>query len=105
MPTDSSKAAERKKQADQMKMRQALNNAYGALDGQRYTQSIAAVTFEAVVDQMIDRIVGPSTKLRPNEMDRTLKIEKDLFNLLENIKATPPENFISPDASKDVNKE
>lgn len=86
-----------------LKERIALNNAYGALLGQQSVQSFAAFTFEEAVDAQIERIEGAGTQKRPNLLERVDKIERELLQAISVIKQMPPEQFLKPDAERDVN--
>jgi hypothetical protein len=96
-------SAERKKQADQMKMRRALDDAYGALEGQKNIQSFTAFTFEEALDNQIERISGTSSRLRPNELDRVSKVRENLTEAITAIKKAPPESFLPVSSTRDVN--
>jgi len=84
-------------------MKVALNDAYAALLAQAATQSFIAFTFEEALTSQIASISGPSTRLRPNELDRITQIQSNLTQAISVIKQTPPADFLPPDASRDVN--
>jgi hypothetical protein len=102
MPNDD-KNEEEKTQQYHMRQRQALNNAYAALEGQKTSQSFAAFTFEEAVDQQIELIEGSGTQLRPNELERVEKLKTELISAVTQLKQVPPEQFLEPDADEDVN--
>lgn len=84
-------------------MRRALDDAYGALEGQKATQAFLSFSFEEAMDNQIDRISGTSTRLRPNELDRVARIKSQLVEAVAAIKQVPPEAFMQK-SDRDVNK-
>jgi hypothetical protein len=94
---------EQRQQQFQVRQREAVNNAYAALVGQQYAQSAVAFTFEEALDAHIERIEGPSTPLRPNQIERVDRIENELLAAVESLKQVPPEQIIEPDPEEDVN--
>lgn len=96
-------STDQQKQQDQMKMREALGDAYAALVAQQNTQSFVAFTFEEAAANQLDRLTGPSTRLRPNEVDRVTRIRDNLTTAIAAIKKIPPEAFLEPNEGRDVN--
>lgn len=94
---------DQKAQEQNLALREALANAHAFVIGRQATQSFASLSFEDLADQQIERIEGAGTKLRPNELDRLDKIERDLSNAVAQIRALPPEAFVAPDEDRDVN--
>jgi hypothetical protein len=92
-----------KQQAQNMELRVALSDAYAAVEGEKAVQSFSAITFEDLADQQIQRISGPGTPSRPNELDRVQRVLKNLLQAVAKIKSLPPEYFAEPDATRDVN--
>lgn len=92
-----------KEQEQNLEIRKAVASAYAFVDGQKAVQSFAALTFEDLLDQQIERIEGKGTDLRPNQLDRVTKVESDLKAAVDKIKAMPPEAFAKPDPKNDVN--
>ena len=86
-----------------LQQRQAVNNAYAALEGQAIADSFAAFTFEEAVDAQIERIEGASTAIRPNLLDRTEAVRQNLKNAVKQIKAVPPEKFLDIERDNAVN--
>ena len=85
------------------KYRRDLSNAYAALLGDQTRRSFAAFTFEEALDAQIERIEGEGTQIRPNLLDRVSRIESLAVQAVDQIKALPPDNFLKPDPSSDVN--
>ena len=83
--------------------RQALSDVYGALEAEKLTKEFSAFTFEEALDAQIQRISGPSTKLRPNELERVENLKSKLVRAVEELKETDPETFREPDEETDVN--
>lgn len=81
----------------------ALNDAYAQLESEKAIQSFNAFTFEEALANQIERIEGESTKIRPNELDRTERIYQNLVKAVEELKQVPPEKFLTKDNARDVN--
>jgi len=96
-------SAQEEQQAQNLQLREALNNAYGFIEGQKTTQTFSAVTFEELVDQQINRLVGPDTESRPNVFNRITKIKNDLLQAVAQIKQLPAESFVDPSTIQNVN--
>ncbi len=103
MASEQDKLEERTKQTQQMKMRRALDAAYGALEGQKCIQSFTTYSFEEALDQQIEAISGTGSRLRPNELDRVERIRQDLVTAVASIKEVPPEAFLPKSEGRDVN--
>jgi len=94
---------DRQMEKNHMRQRRALNNALGSILGTQNSQTFLAFGFEDALDLQIERIEGESTALRPNRLDRVDKIENELLKAVLELKDIPPENFLSVDATTDVN--
>lgn len=103
MASEQDKGVKDAGQARNLKEREALNNAYAALVGQQSIQSWTAFTVEEAVDAQIERIEGASTDKRPNELERVDRIENDCLAAIAALRELPPEQFIEPDPTQDVN--
>lgn len=90
-------------QEQNLELRQAIGDAYAAIESAKTTQTFAALTFEDLLDQQIERISGASTQLRPNALDRITQIVNNVTTAVTQIKALPPEQFQQSDATRDVN--
>lgn len=84
-------------------LREDLSNAYASILGEQSAKSFHAFTFEEALDSQIAKIEGPSTKQRPNLLDRVDRIVNNLVKAVDQIKALPPEQFREPKPSEDVN--
>lgn len=102
MATRDQRLQEQQQQRDNVKLRTALNNAYGAIEGRKYTDTVVAFTFEEAVDAQIERL-SATDRLRPNDFDRTDRIEAELLQAVDNIKKVPPEAFMQTNSVRDVN--
>jgi len=105
MASKEQKGVDAEAQKTQLMQRAALNNAYSSLEGQKAIQSFLAFTFEEALQNQIDLIEGEGTVLRPNQIDQVKGIEENVIKAVSALKQIPPENFVRPDASKDVNTE
>lgn len=84
-------------------LRQNINDAYAFVEGAKNTQTFATVTFEDLMDQQIQRLVGPDTTSRPNPLHRIDKVETQLKSTIAQIKKMPPEAFQARDERDSVN--
>lgn len=103
MASKQEQSEERRKQSAQMKMRRVLDDAYGALEGQKCTQSFLAFSFEEALNNQIERLSGTSTRLRPNELERVTRVRDSLREAVAAIKQVPPEAFLATTSERDVN--
>jgi hypothetical protein len=103
--TEAEKAAEKERQAQAIRERRVLSDAYAALLGQASVQSWLAFTFEEAVDLQIESIEGSSSTKRPNELERVDRIEQSTTSAITQLKNTPPEEFVESDSDEDVNTE
>lgn len=90
-------------QDQNLNLREALNDAYAFIEGQKSVQSFAAFTFEEALAQQNAALTGPDTQNRPNAYNRITKISTAVQQAVAQIKSMPPEAFVAPDSSTDVN--
>lgn len=90
-------------QSRNLRERESLGNAYGALVGQQSIQAWSAFTFEEAMDAQIEAIEGPSTDKRPNQLERVDRIEQECLSAIAAMREIPPEQFLEPDPNHDVN--
>ena len=91
------------KQQQNLELREALNDAYAAVESSKTTQSFSALTFEELADQQIRRISGGGVQSRPDALTRVQKVLNNLTQSVTKIKALPPEAFQESDDARDVN--
>ncbi len=94
---------DKKTEVVNLDIRRDLSDAFAFVQGQQNVQSFAALTPEELYDQQIERIEGADTDTRPNELHRIDKLENSILKTVEKVKALPPEAFIDPDETTDVN--
>ena len=85
------------------KLRASLNDAYAALEGAKTVQSFAALTYEDLIDQQIERISGKGTATRPNELERVQKVLANVTTAVAQIKKLPDNAFARNDQENNVN--
>ena len=85
------------------RLRDALNDSYAALEGQRNLESMSAFTFEDAADVLIEQISGGDTLNRPNELHRVERINGALQKAVKEILALPANAFTEPSKTADVN--
>ena len=103
MSGNADKADSQAIQEQNLEVRTALNDAYAAIEGAKAVQSFAALTFEDLADQQIQRISGPDVQGRPNELNRVQRVLQDALQAVAKIKSLPADAFQDPDPTRDVN--
>ena len=91
------------KQAQNLNLRAALSSAYAAIEGEKAVQSLSALTFDELANAQLQRIMGPDTPTRPNELNAVQKVLNDVLQAAQQIQSMPPENFQDPNQDRDVN--
>jgi hypothetical protein len=92
-----------KQQEQNLEIRKALGDAYSAVEGAKSVQSFSALTFEDLADQQIQRISGPGTDARPNELDRVQRVLGKVLAAVASAKSLPAASFAKQDPARDVN--
>lgn len=92
-----------KAQSQNLELRRALGDAYSAVEGAKSVQSFSALTFEDLADQQIQRIMGPDTQARPNELNRVKRVLSNVISSVAKIKSMPAAAFAKMDPARDVN--
>lgn len=87
----------------QQELRQSVNEAYAFIEGQKSVQAFTALTFEDLMDQQIERLVGKDNDARPNVLHRVDKVEQKIIKSVEQIKKLPPEFFKPQEQTDSVN--
>jgi hypothetical protein len=90
-------------QKQNQNIRVALSDAYAAIQGDTTNQSFNSITFEELANQQILAINGPDTQSRPNELDSIQQVLNNVTQAVNQIMNSPPEMFLEPDSSRDVN--
>lgn len=85
--------------------REAFQDAFAFVEGQKLGQSFSALTPEDCLDAFIERIEGKDTEARPNVLNRIAKVRADVLAAVEKVKAMPPEAFREARPDEDVNTE
>ena len=88
----SSKSKVSKQTKLNLKMREMLANAYGFVRGRQYTDSIANITYEELLDKAIGRIEGTKgrSEVRATKLDRIKKIKNEIAQAVTTVKSKPP---------------
>ena len=87
------KASTAKKQTRlNLKMREILSNAYSFIRSREYTETVANITYEELLDSAIDRIEGTRGRsdVRGTRLDRVQKIKAEIDNAVDTVKKQPP---------------
>jgi len=75
-----------------MQMREILGNAYSFVRGRQYTETVANLTYEELLDAAIERIEGTkgSSSVRSTLLDRVKKIKAEVAQAVTTVKKKPP---------------
>jgi hypothetical protein len=75
-----------------MQMREVLSNAYSFVRGRQYTEQMANITYEELLDEAINRIEGTKgrTELRPTLLERITHIKEEVSQAVDTVKKKPP---------------
>lgn len=75
-----------------LKMREILGNAYAFVRGAQYTQTIANITYEELLDRAIGRIEGTKgqSEVRTTRLARVRKIKEEIGKAVTTVKSKPP---------------
>jgi len=76
-------------------MREVLGNAYGFVRGRQYTETIANITYEELLDAAIDRIEGVKGRsdVRGTKLDRVISIKDEITQAVDTVKKLPPNQW------------
>jgi hypothetical protein len=85
-----------------LELRTSLNNAFAAVEGQKKTKSFAAVTFEELLDDQIQRL-SVGSQGRPSSLEKVQRTLNDLTKAIKQINDMPADAFAKPDSNTDVN--
>lgn len=75
-----------------MQMREILGNAYAFVRSRQYTETVANLTYEELLDAAIDRIEGTkgSGSKRATLLDRVKKLKAEVGQAVTTVKKQPP---------------
>jgi len=84
-------SASKKETRLKLQMREILSNAYAFVRGRQYTETIANITYEELLDKAIDRIEGTTGQsyVRSTLLDRVEKIKSEVSNAIDTVKKQP----------------
>ena len=79
-----------------LQMREILSNAYVFVRGRQYTETVANITDEEMLDKAIDRIEGTEgrSEVRSNKLDRVKKIKEEVATAVTTVKKRPPQEWV-----------
>lgn len=83
--------------------REALQDAYAFVEGQKAAQSFAAYTVEDCYADYVERVSGKGTQSRPNQLERIERERQRVLAAIERVRVVPPDDFRAPDPENDVN--
>lgn len=94
-PATKANAPTVKKTKLSLQLREVLGRAYGFVNGERFTEQVAAVTLEALMQEQINQIEGTDgkTDIRLNKRDELDKLITEVSAAVEEVKKLPPEAF------------
>jgi len=91
-----SKQSTAKKQTKlNLQMREVINRAYTFVRGRQYTETIANITYEELLDAAIDRIEGTKgrSEVRGTKLDRAKKIKQEISQAVDTVMKLPPNQW------------
>lgn len=90
-------------QQQSQEYREALQNAYAFIEGQKAAQSFAAMTPEDCYAAFVDRVSGRGTQTRPNALERIERVRQNVLAAIAKVRDIPPDDFREPEPENDVN--
>lgn len=87
------KASTSKKQVRlNLKMREILARSYAFVRSREYTETVANITYEELLDKAIDRIEGTKGRsdVRSTRLDRVQKIKNEIEEAVKTVQKQPP---------------
>lgn len=75
-----------------LRMREIIGRAYAFVRSREYTETVANLTYEELLDAAIDRIEGTKGRsdVRDTRLDRVMKIKEEISQAVETVKSQPP---------------
>ncbi len=85
-------SAAKKQSKLNLQMREIIGSAYAFVRGCQYTETVANITYEELLDAAIDRIEGLKGRsdVRATKLDRVEKIKMDISSAVDTVKKLPP---------------
>ena len=90
-------------QQQDLELRTSLSDAYAAIESDKTSQSVSALTFEELAQQQITRLTTGPTPNRPGPLQVVQNVLNNITAAVTKIQAQPPESFADPDPTQDVN--
>lgn len=89
------KSVRQKQQKLNMQMREIIGSAYSFVRGRQYTETIANLTYEELLDAAIDSIEGVKGRsdVRGTKLDRIAKIKADVSQAVDTVMSLPPRQW------------
>lgn len=89
------KSTEKKQTKLNLQMREVIGRAYSFVRGRQYTETVANITYEELLDAAIDRIEGTKgrSEVRSTKLDRIAKIKDEISQAAETVKSLPPNHW------------
>ena len=89
-----------------LQIRRVLGNAYSAVLGAKFNESISSMTLESLMNEQIQQIEGKDgkTSIRLNKIDEVEKILNEATEAISTAKKLPPSSFsLRPDTEANKN--
>jgi hypothetical protein len=93
---DAAKQSTAKSQAKlNLQMREVIGSAYAFVRGRQYTETMANITYEELLDAAIDSIEGVKGRsdVRGTKLDRIEKIKAEISQAVDTVKSLPPSQW------------
>jgi hypothetical protein len=78
-----------------LQLRQVMSDAYTFVRSRQYTETVANITYEELLDAAIGKIEGTSGRsdVRATRLDRVQKLKEQISSAVTNIKKRPPQEW------------
>lgn len=78
-----------------LQMREVIGRAYAFVRGRQYTETVANITYEELLDAAIDRIEGTKGRsdVRATKLDRVDSIKQEISQAVDTVKSLPPNSW------------
>ena len=78
-----------------LQLRETLANAYTFIRSRQYTESVANITYEELLDQAVGRIEGTEgrNEVRSTKLERVQKIKSEISQAVATVKSRPPQEW------------
>ena len=90
--SEQKQSTQKKQHKLNLQMRELIGNAYAFVRSRQYTETVANITYEELLDDAIDAIEGLKGRsdVRGTKLDRVEKIRTEIEQAVDTVKSLPP---------------